>query len=127
MADNGRQKGDLLLATAIAAGASVRDAAKQLGLGERTAYRRSTEPDFRALVTSIRAEMVSRATGKLAEAAADAAGTLLTLARDADSEPVRLSAAKAVLELGAQLRKVEDFDARLAEIEAGLKAQQRER
>src|SRR5687768_8808754 len=109
------RRGDDVLALAVAAGKTHKEAALQAGISERTAYRRSTEPDFRALVTSLRSEMVGRATGKLAEAAADAAQTLLTLAKDADSEPVRLSAAKAVLELGAQLRKVEDFDTRMAE------------
>jgi hypothetical protein len=36
LADNGRQKGDVALLLAIASGQTVRDAAQQAGIGERT-------------------------------------------------------------------------------------------
>ena len=44
MADNGRKKGNARLLPALAAGATVREAAERAGLGERTVYRRLADP-----------------------------------------------------------------------------------
>src|SRR5262245_9420848 len=67
MAENGRRKGDGALVLALAGGLTVRDAAHAAGVGERTATRRLADPDFRRRVSHVRAEMVERALGKMAE------------------------------------------------------------
>jgi hypothetical protein len=46
MEQNGTPAGDDELILALAAGATVREAAEQAGIGERTAYRRLADADF---------------------------------------------------------------------------------
>ena len=65
---------DVLLATAIASGATASAAAKQLDLSLSTVQRRMSEPSFRRLVSDLRGEMIASALGRMAEkltAAAD--------------------------------------------------------
>ena len=53
MAENGRQKGNGPLLAALAAGATVRQAAEQAGVSERTAYRRLADPNTRTSFISV--------------------------------------------------------------------------
>jgi hypothetical protein len=107
------------LAAAIAGGESVSAwAARQTPpIPRRTAYRWSRLPDVRRAVESIRRRCLDRAAGKLARHATAAAETVAGLARSAESEAVKLAAARAVL---ADLMQVTDYsrlDERLAELE----------
>lgn len=120
MADNGRRCDDAL-ALELAAGATVRDAAKSAGVSERTAHRRWADPAFRRRVTSVRAEAVSRAVGRLAAGMGEAADALRGLVTS-ESEAVRLSACKAILQLGVELRASVEFDERIAALEAAAPA-----
>src|SRR4051794_2343058 len=65
MADNGRQKGDEALA--LASGQTLRAAAASAHVSERTAARRWADATFRRRVSELRAEMVSRALGRMAD------------------------------------------------------------
>jgi len=123
MADNGREKGDDALLLALAAGATVREAARQARVCERTAARRLADPDFRRRLAEARADMVQRALGKLSDASTAAADALRALLK-AKKETVRLSAARAILELGNRLRDPVEMEARLAVLEE-LQARQR--
>jgi hypothetical protein len=117
MADNGRRKrGDDALALALAGGKSLRDAAVAAGIAERTATRRWAEPAFRRHVAELRTEMVTQALGRIADGMADAAATLRKLLK-AKSESVRLSACRALLELGVKLRESVELEERFAELE----------
>lgn len=118
MAENGRRnrKGDTALMTALASGQTVRDAARSAGIGERTATRRVADPDFRRRVAELRAEMIGRALGQLADGMTEAAGTLRKLLA-ADGESVRLGAARSILELGNKLREAVELEERLAALE----------
>ncbi len=119
MAENGRRRGDDALLLALAGGMTVRDAARTAGVGERTATRRLADLDFRRRVSEVRAEMVERALGKMADGMAEAADTLRNLLR-AEGESVRLGAARSILELGNKLREAVELEARLAEVERRL-------
>lgn len=116
MAENGRRKRDDALAVALAAGQTLRDAAAAAGIGERTATRRWAEPAFRRRVGELRAEAVARATGKLADSMAEAAAVLRKLLT-AESESVRLSACRAVLELSVKLRESQELEERVRALE----------
>jgi hypothetical protein len=116
MAENGRRKGDAALLLALASGQTVRDAARAAGIGERTATRRVADPDFRRRVGELRAEMIGRALGKMADGMADAADRLRQLLQ-AESEGVCLGAAKALLELSVKLRDSVEIEERLAALE----------
>ncbi len=119
MADNGREKGDDALLLALAAGDTLRQAAKKAGISERTASRRTADPDFRRRLTEARAGMVERALGKLADGATEAVDTMRRLLKSR-KETVRLSAARAMLELGNRLRESVEMQARLVALEDQL-------
>lgn len=117
MAGNGRQNADSVLIAALASGATVAAAAKQAGVAERTVYRRLEDADFRRQVHEARGEILARTVGTLAEATTRAVSTLCELL-EAEAEPVRLGAARAILAEVVRLREHVDLDARLREIEA---------
>ena len=127
MAEFGRQKGDSPLVAALAGGATVRDAARQAGVSERTVYRRLDDPEFSRGVTEARAELVTRAVAMLAEAGTEAVRTLRALLADGTPPAVRLGAARAVLELGTKLRESEELEQRLATLEGQLGADEPQR
>jgi len=116
MADIGKRKGDSDLILSLARGKTVREAAESAGIGERTAHRRLSEPVFLRLVQETRAEMMTRAMGKLADASIEAVETLVSLLK-AESETVRLGAARTILEAGPRLRELTDMETRLADLE----------
>ena len=120
MAEIGRRKGDAALLLALAAGQTVRDAARSAGIGERTATRRVADLDFRRRVAELRAEMVGRALGRMADGMTDAADTLRALLT-AEGESVRLGAARSILELGNKLRESVELEQRLQALEERYK------
>ena len=67
--------------------------------------------------------MVERAVAKMADGMADAADKLRQLL-NADSESVRLGAARSLLELGVKLRESVELEERLAELERRQAAQE---
>jgi hypothetical protein len=124
MAENGKEeRADARLLTALAAGATVRDAARRAGVSERTAHRRLADPAFRQRVTEARAEMVERALGQLADGASEAVGTLRKLLK-AKADPVKLSAARTILEVGNKLRESVELQQRIAALEQRLKGKE---
>src|SRR4051794_34740576 len=90
---------DDLIAVALAAGRMWAEAAAAANVSRATVARRMAVPAFRARVSALRSEIISRATGLLAAALADAAATLHLLMTDAESEAVRPRAAVATIEL----------------------------
>jgi hypothetical protein len=119
VAHRGRQNADEALATALAAGQTLRAAAAVTGVSERTATRRWADPDFRSRVSHLRGELVGHALGKLADGMSDAAAKLRELL-SAQSEAVRLGAARALLELSVKLRESTELEERLRVIEERL-------
>jgi hypothetical protein len=115
MAEFGQENGDAdflmgddALLVALASGATVRRAARKAGIAERTAGRRLTDPNFRRRVHETRAALFERAIGRLARAATKAADTLRRLL-NAQSDSVKLGAARALLELGNKLHESVDW------------------
>jgi hypothetical protein len=66
MEQNGTPAGEDELILALAAGATVREAAEQAGLGEQAAHRRLADADFRRAVSRARGRMFGSALGRLA-------------------------------------------------------------
>ena len=61
MAENGRKrKGHSALLLALAGGKTVREAAREAGVGERTVHRRLRDSEFRVQLNEARAEMIAR-------------------------------------------------------------------
>ena len=99
MTANGRHNGDAVLVSHLAVGQTYAAAADAAGVSERTARRRMSEASFRRHVDAARVEIMSVAVNRAGNAALEAVETLIVLMRSADSESVRLRAARAVLEL----------------------------
>lgn len=119
MAGSGRKKADEVLSLALARGDTVAAASEAASIGERTAYRRLADPEFRRHVVELRAGMVERALGKLADAATEAVDTLRTLL-SSGTDSTRLGAARSILELGTKLRESVELEQRLAMLETRL-------
>ena len=120
----GRRSANKPLAAArLAGGGTIAEAAADAGVDERTVYKwKADDPQFRARVCELRAEMVSRALGKLSDTMTRASDVLAALLASED-EDVRHRAAKAVIELALRVREQVDLDDRLAAVERALKGE----
>ncbi|HYT92365.1 MAG TPA: hypothetical protein VEL76_26865 [Gemmataceae bacterium] len=119
MAHRGRRNADEALALAVATGQTLRDAAQAVGIGERTAARRWADAAFRQRVAQLRGDLVQRSLGRVADGMAEAAD-VLRQSLAAESENVRLGAARSLLELGVKLRENVELEARLQALEQRL-------
>ncbi len=119
MAHRGRRNADEALALALATGQTPRASAQATGISERTAARRWADPAFRRRVSELRGDMVQLSLGRLADGMGDAAGKLRELLA-AESESVRLGAARSLLKLGVKLRESVELEQRLQTLEAQL-------
>src|SRR6516165_5042303 len=110
-----------VLLTALAFGATVENAARKAGIGERTAYRRLADPDFRARLSQARQEAVVRTAGMLTGAAVGSVKTMVDLQQDASvPAAVRRGAARDVLEMAVKYRESAEMEQRVAAIEDRL-------
>lgn len=116
MAGGNRRDADQAIAAALAAGATKQEAARLVGVGERTVYRRLEDRQFRRRIDDARADLVNRVAGGLADASLAAVDTLRALL-EADSESVRLGACRAILDLCLRHREADEFERRIAAIE----------
>jgi hypothetical protein len=108
---------EAILITSLAGGASVREAAVVAGVSERTAHRRWSDPNFRQQVNAAWSEIVRQAVGKFGDASTQAAAVLRELL-NADSDTVRLSAARSILDHTVRLSEFASIEQRLNNLEA---------
>jgi hypothetical protein len=99
---------DEILVAALAAGQTVVDAAKAAHISDKTARRRMKEPDFQARVIEARGQFTARMTK---------AGDTMDALLNAESEQVRLGAARAIIQQGLALRSAAEIEARLTALE----------
>ena len=93
----------------------VRDA-RRTGFSGRTVRRRLEDVEFNEMVRQTRLEMVERAASRMAGAMEESVLTLRHLLT-AESETVRLGAARSVIEIGTKLRESVEFEDRLNDLE----------
>jgi len=117
MAARGKKKVDEVLILALACGTPVEAAALKAGVSERTVYRRLKDPQFSQRIQAIRSEMVDRAASMLTAGNLQAVKTLFLLQEPTVADPVRLGAAKAVLEYSIRLREIGILEERLKALE----------
>ena len=110
-------KADEPLLAALAAGEEVAAAAHLAGVSERTAYRRLADPTFAHRLAAVRAAMLTRTAGTLAQATTAAVATLVRNL-EADTAAVQVRAAVALLDQAVKLRESEELARRVAELEA---------
>lgn len=107
--------GEEKAALALARGDGIARAARAARVSQRTLYRWREDAAFAARVTVLRAAMLERATGQLADLSAAAAKKLGELL--ADEPRVALAAAKTVLDSACRLRELLDIDERVSRLE----------
>jgi hypothetical protein len=120
MSPKRRKRGEDVLVTALACGATVEGAARKAGLSVRTVYRRLADPEFQERLRQERAELARRAAGLLTAASLESVRTLVELQGTALPPAARLGAARAIIGLGLKLREEADLADRVAELERRL-------
>jgi hypothetical protein len=114
MASSGRFEA---LALAIATGCTIKKAAQQLGIGQRTAYRIAATDRMKTRVCQLRTQITSEALGTLTTAATAAANTLSQLLGESFEPSTRLNAAKAILGALAPLSEFAELRQRIDALE----------
>ena len=121
MAKKDKRAAEQTLLTALAFGATVENAARKAGIGERTAYRRLADPAFQARLEQARLDAVLRTAGMLTGASLGAVKSLVDLQQDASVPAgVRRAAARDVLELSVKYRESAQMEQRVAALEERL-------
>lgn len=93
-------------------------AAEVAGISERTLRRWLDDEQFAKAYRKTKGELVGFATGRLKGAMAKAVEALQDVAEAKDSPPpARVSAARAILELGMYSHESEDLQAKIADLE----------
>ena len=104
------------VALLIAAGRTIKGAARASDVGERTAHEWLADSEYRAFVGQLRGRILNRAVGRLSRATNEAVGELVRLLKD-ESATVRLRAATAILDGAVRMREHVELDDRLAHLE----------
>ena len=117
MAGIGRHHADEAIMIALAGGMTQQQAAKHAGVSEKTIRNRLADPVFKQKIADYRANLLARTADRLTAVGLKAVTALEDLL-EAESESVRLGAARTILELGPRIREVKDFEERLLALEA---------
>ena len=106
---------------ALLSHSTVAEAASHAQINERTLRRWMKQEAFNADYRTARQKLVRHALGEIQAASSTAVATLQAVMPDADAPAhARVSAARTVLELGLKATMLEDFDQRMAALEAAL-------
>jgi len=114
---------DVLLAMALASGATPVEAAAQLEISRWTIQRRMADPEFRKLVSNLRGEMLASAMGRISDSMAKAAQTVAGLL-DAPEPYLRLRAARMLFQFGLKMRDTVDLAERIENLDAQFESRQ---
>ena len=122
MAGSGRHRADESLIANLVAGTTVQEAAVRARVGERTAFRRLNDPRFRQRLAETKGRMLEAVSTRLVASAGAACEELERLLKKAESESVRLGAARTILEQVLRMRELVEIDQRLLALEQRLKS-----
>src|SRR3984957_13112252 len=103
---------------------NVEAAARAVGISANTLLRWTKEPEFEAAYREARRTAFCQSIARLQEASGAAVTTVLKIMLDAKAPAgTRLRSAEVVLSQGTKAMELEDFEARLAELERAGSAQ----
>ena len=111
-----RRRGDEQILSALAAGKSYREAAREAGLSYKTVQRRVADPLFRAELDDLKRNVVRQAAAHIANAATSAVAALEALLADRDPW-VRLRAAAKILDTAIDYNQEALITDRIAALE----------
>lgn len=110
-----------VLLNALAGGATVENAARNAGMGTRTAYRRLREPEFCRQLNQQRADRLRRIATMLSNVSPLSVKILVELLQDVSvPAAVRRGAARDVMEMNIKYAQQVDLDQRIAALEERL-------
>jgi len=97
---------------------SIPDAAKAVGIGDRTLWRWLKIPEFKKAYGDARKELVRHAVVKVQAAMSEAVETLRAIMKD-DGAPAsaRVASARVIIDTGLKAIEIEDLEGRLSAIE----------
>ena len=105
----------------VLAGSTVEDAAKSVGISERTGYRWLTLPAVRAELRQLQDNALAEAALRLARAMTSAVATLeRIMADDSANANARVGAARALLDNGIRYQEVLELTERVQQLESRL-------
>ncbi|MYC95368.1 MAG: hypothetical protein F4X14_10380 [Caldilineaceae bacterium SB0661_bin_32] len=108
MSEINKSKGYPNFALAIAEGRTVHDAANAAGFSERTGYRRLEKKEWQDAIQEIRVLMVEQTIDFMSSNLHDTLETVKKLMEKADSDSVKLGAAKTILQMViAQIKQLD--------------------
>jgi hypothetical protein len=107
---------------------SIEDAARACGVGARTLIRWLKLPEFNAAYREARRAAVSQSVARLQQATGAAVSTLLKVMVDPNTPAsTKVRAADSALDHSAKSIELEDIEVRVAELERGAEAAERQR
>jgi len=120
----GRKQEDAI--AALLSQRNVEEAARAAGIGTRTLLRWLKLPDFQAAYRQARRAAFGQAVARLQQGTSAAATTLLKTMIDPNTPAsVRVRAAEAIFNHSAKAIEIEDIEARVAELERAMQAEQK--
>ena len=100
---------------------TIEEAAKQAGIGERTAYRYLKHPEVKQVLSQALDDAMGQATRRAIDAMTGALETLIEIHSDKDTpKSTRVAAAKALVASGPQLREALELAERVTGLEERL-------
>jgi hypothetical protein len=115
---NGKERKRAQAVVALLAAPTIEDAARQVGIGEKTLRRWRVQPAFIAEYNRTRKELLEAATGQLRAAMTGAVAVLVSIANERSApHAARVTAAARLLELGFYAHRIEDLAQRLEKLE----------
>jgi transposase-like protein len=122
MEQNGTENRRELVASALANGCSVSDAATRFDVGRTTIHRWKTESEFRDRISELRSELLSQAAGRSAALVGEALATLGELLTDPEQPGnVRVSSARVLIDSTLRITELKTLDDRLLALEQQAK------
>ncbi|OAT82230.1 phBC6A51 family helix-turn-helix protein [Desulfotomaculum copahuensis] len=104
---------------------SIGEAARKVGIGERTLWRWLQNPEFSERYRELKQQILHQAVSRLQSICGEAVNTLRDVMLDPKNlASARVTAARTVLEMAIKAAELEDLTARLEELErlAGVKS-----
>jgi hypothetical protein len=121
VAHRGRENADDRLILSLVRGATVQQAAREAGIGARTAHRRMADEAFVAKLRAAQEAAFRDGLGQMAAAFAVAVAKLLDL-MSSGSEKTQVAAARAIVAAAPRVRHDVELEQRLLELERALDA-----
>ena len=104
--------------SALLSSPSITEAAKIVGIGEKTLWRWLQLDNFKNAYRAARKEVVSQAIAQVQKGMSDAVKTLQDVMTDSNAPAsAKVSAARAMIDMGLKSTEIEDLEKRISDIE----------